>query len=106
MEDLHRLAPVYTVVKTEGQSFNKGTHTPSQPGPSLPSFATFREHATRSDGAGVDGPETVTSTDRLPCFSCSKLKPMVHEVAVAAAELDENVQSHFNKAVVRVGPTF
>ncbi|KAK0252497.1 hypothetical protein LTR91_004946 [Friedmanniomyces endolithicus] len=92
---------VYTVVKTEGQSFNKGTHTPSQPGPSLPSFATFREHATRSDGAGVNGPETVTSTDRLPCFSCSKLKPMVHEVAVAAAELDENVQSHFNKAVVR-----
>lgn len=105
MEDLPRLAPVYPVVKTEGQSFNKGTHTPSQPGPSLPSFATFREHTARSDDVGVDGPETATTTARLPCFSCSRLKPMVHDVAVAAAELDENVKSHFNKAVIRVGST-
>ncbi|KAK0890153.1 hypothetical protein LTR91_025860 [Friedmanniomyces endolithicus] len=99
--DLSRLAPVYPVVKTEGQSFNKGTHTASQPGLSLPSFATFRDHASRSDDASVDGPEIANTMSRLPCFSCSKLKPMVYDIAVAAAELDEHVQSHFNKAVVR-----
>ncbi len=105
MADLSRLAPVYPVVKTEGQSFNKGTHTASQPGLSLPSFATFRDHASRSDDASVDGPEIANTMSRLPCFSCSKLKPMVYDIAVAAAELDEHVQSHFNKAVVRVGST-
>jgi hypothetical protein len=33
---------------------------------------------------------------------CSNLKPMVRDVAVAVAELDEAVQTYCNKSVTRV----
>ena len=36
------------------------------------------------------------------CYTCTKLKPMVRDVAVAVAELDENVQLLCNKSVTRV----
>ncbi|KAK5700979.1 hypothetical protein LTR97_005498 [Elasticomyces elasticus] len=101
MEDLPRLSPAYAVVKTEGQSYHQGVHTPSQQAPSLPSFASFQEHATRPNDADVDGPEIAPMAARLSCYLCSKLNPMVREVAIAAAELDENVQTYCNKAVIR-----
>ena len=101
MKDLPGLSPVYNSVKAESQSYNH-LHTPLHQAPSLPSFASFQEQATRSDDAEVDGPEIAPMAARLSCFVCSKLRPMVHEVAIAAAELDENVQSHCNKVITRV----
>lgn len=102
MEDLPRLSPVYNSVKTNGHSYHQGHHTALQQPPSLPSFASFEEQATRSDDAEVDGPEIAPMAARLSCYVCAELRPMVHDVAVAAAELDENVQSHCNKAITRV----
>ncbi|KAK3114843.1 hypothetical protein LTR53_006423 [Teratosphaeriaceae sp. CCFEE 6253] len=101
MEDLPRISPVYIAVKPEAQLYRHGYQTPSQTVPSLPSFASFEEQASRPDEAEVDGPEIAPMAARLSCYLCSKLEPIVRDVAIAAAELDENVQSHCNKAVTR-----
>lgn len=41
-------------------------------------------------------------SSRLSCDSCTKLKPMVREVAIAVADLDDNVQTYCNKSATRV----
>jgi hypothetical protein len=103
MEDPQKFSPAYSVVKTEHPLYQKAPPTPASQAPSLPSFASFQQHTNRLDDAEVDGPEIAPMAARLTCFSCTKLKPMIREVAIAVAELDENVQSYCNKAVTRVG---
>lgn len=97
MPDLPRLSPAY-----ENQH-SRTLQTPTQPHNSLPSFASFSEHAaTRSDDPDVDGPEIAPMASRLSCYLCTKLQPMVRDVAIAVAELDEHVQAYCNKSVTRV----
>jgi hypothetical protein len=102
MEDAQKFSPAYTAVKNEHQHYQNFPPTPSSQAPSLPSFASFQQHTNRLDDAEVDGPEIAPMAARLTCYSCTQLKPMVREVAIAVAELDENVQSYCNKAVTRV----
>jgi hypothetical protein len=49
-----------------------------------------------------DEVEIAPMSARLSCYLCSNLKPMVRDVAVAVAELDEAVQTYCNKSVTRV----
>ncbi len=67
---------------------------------SLPSFATFQEHATRADEP--DEVEIAPMSARLPCSMCSKLKPMINEVATAIAELERIRQTSCGKPTTRV----
>ena len=96
--DLPRLSPMLQV--SDRKMVRQSS---SQVATSLPSFASFSEHAaTRSDEADADGPEIAPMASRLPCSLCTKLQPMVQEVAVAIAELDENIQLYSNRPVTKV----
>lgn len=103
MTDLPRISPAYNTSVNDAKRYNTGSQTPrsqSQHTTSLPSFATFQEHAGR-----IDDPEEVEiapMSARLSCSLCTKLKPLVRDVAIAVAEIDENVQSFCNKSVNRV----
>ncbi|KAK5162969.1 uncharacterized protein LTR77_011023 [Saxophila tyrrhenica] len=66
---------------------------------SLPSFASFHEHATRNDEP--DEVEIAPMSARLPCSMCTKLKPKIYEVAIAVAAFDETAQTHFSKPTAR-----
>ena len=77
---------------------NHGSHP--QQSTSLPSFASLSEHASRTDDP--DEVEIAPMSARLPCSSCNKLTPLIREVALAVAELDDNVQQYCNKSATRV----
>ena len=103
MIDLPSIAPAYTGQSSASQSYGtSGTSqsSRSQHTTSLPSFASFHEHATRTEDP--DEVEIAPMSSRLSCYLCTKLKPMVREVAIAVAELDENVQLYCNKSATRV----
>ena len=68
---------------------------------SLPSFASLQESANRIDEAG-EGPEIASMSERMSCGLCSKLRPMVEDIAIAVAELDETVQTSCSRSVTRV----
>ncbi|KAI7197687.1 hypothetical protein KC363_g9 [Hortaea werneckii] len=94
--DLHRTSPAHDD-SLQGRRAQTTTHQ------SLPSFATFSEHtANRKVDPDVDGPEIAPMASRLSCHSCNKLKPQLRELALAAAEVDENVQNVFNRPLIRV----
>ena len=84
---------------SESQLHNLGRansgHTPS-----LPSFASFEEHASRRDDA--DAADDAPTGALLTCYLCTKLKSMVEDVAVAVAELDESVHSAYQHSVSSV----
>lgn len=67
---------------------------------SLPSFASLSEQASRAEDP--DEVEVAPMSARLSCHSCNKLTPLVREIAIAVAELDEHVQQYCNKSVTRV----
>ncbi|KAI7084248.1 hypothetical protein KC356_g6911 [Hortaea werneckii] len=93
--DLHRTSPAHDD-SLQGRRAQTTTHQ------SLPSFATFSEHtANRKVDPDVDGPEIAPMASRLSCHSCNKLKPQLRELALAAAEVDENVQNVFNRPLIR-----
>ncbi|KAI6822435.1 hypothetical protein KC332_g8768 [Hortaea werneckii] len=94
-QDLHRTSSAHDD-SLHGRRAQTATHQ------SLPSFATFSEHtANRKDDPDVDGPEIAPMASRLSCHSCNKLKPQLRELALAAAEVDENVQNVFNRPLIR-----
>ncbi|KAI6875981.1 hypothetical protein KC338_g521 [Hortaea werneckii] len=94
-QDLHRTSSAHD----DSLHGRRGQSTTHQ---SLPSFATFSEHAAnRKDDPDVDGPEIAPMASRLSCHSCNKLKPQLRELALAAAEVDENVQNVFNRPLIR-----
>ena len=99
MLELPRI-PNYASSATQFQSHNVVDGSYTKPTTSLPSFASFQEHASRSDDA--DEVEIAPMSSRLSCYMCSKLKPMVRDVAIAVGELDENVQTVCQKPVTRV----
>ena len=85
---------------TASQSYGTTPTPRPQTTTSLPSFASFQEHAGRPEEP--DEVEIAPMSARLSCYLCTKLKPMVREVAIAVAELDENVQTYCNKSITRV----
>ena len=96
--DLPRISPMLNV--HEGTMARRPS---SQVATSLPSFASFSEHAAaRSDETDTDGPEIAPMVSRLPCHPCNQLQPMVQEVAVAIAELDQNIQSLSSRSAIKV----
>jgi hypothetical protein len=99
MLDLPRI-PSYVPSATQTQPHNAAEGSYTKPTTSLPSFASFQEHASRTDDP--DEVEIAPMSSRLSCYMCSKLKPMVRDVAIAVAELDENVQTYCNQSVTRV----
>jgi hypothetical protein len=101
--DLPKISPAYNGRSTETRP---GLQTPLQSTTSLPSFASLREQADRAEDPDLEGPEIAPMSARLPCYSCTKLKPMVTEVARAIIELDEAVQAHCSKLVSRVRCSF
>lgn len=66
----------------------------------LPSFASLSEHASRKDDP--DEVEIAPMSARLPCDTCNKLTPLLRDVAIAVAELNDYVQHYGNKPVTRV----
>ena len=97
MTDLPRISTPYPPVSAHALE-NQTSH-PQHP-TSLPSFASFSEQASRTDDP--DEVEIAPMSARLSCYSCNKLTPLIREVAIAVAELDENVQQYCNKSVTRV----
>lgn len=95
-----RIAPAYAARPLETQS-HESSHSAHAHPTSLPSFASFQESANRTDEPD-EGPEIAPMSSRLSCYQCNRLKPMVQDVAIAAAELDEAVQTHCNRSVTRV----
>ncbi|RMY20585.1 hypothetical protein D0866_12498, partial [Hortaea werneckii] len=94
-QDLHRTSSAHDD-SMHGRRAQATTHQ------SLPSFATFSEQtANRKDDPDVDGPEIAPMASRLSCHSCNKLKPQLRELALVAAEVDENVQNVFNRPSIR-----
>ncbi|KAI7582065.1 hypothetical protein KC316_g8080 [Hortaea werneckii] len=94
-QDLHRTSSAHDD-SLHGRRAQNTTHQ------SLPSFATFSEQtANRKDDPDVDGPEIAPMASRLSCHSCNKLKPQLRELALVAAEVDENVQNVFNRPLIR-----
>ena len=103
LSDLPTISSGYSAQVHESQSYNYNSHTPrpqSHQTTSLPSFASFQEHANRIDDA--EEVEIAPMSARLSCYLCTKLKPLVRDVAIAVAEIDENVQSYCNMSVTRV----
>lgn len=99
MTDLSRLAPARNSTPHEPPSYG-GPSAAGTPQPtSLPSFASFRESASRPD---EDEVEIAPMSSRLSCYQCTKLTSMLSEVAMRVAELDESIQSHCNRSVSRV----
>ena len=97
MTDLPKISTTYQAVSAHALE-SQGPH-PQHP-TSLPSFASFSEQASRTDDP--DEVEIAPMSARLSCYSCNKLTPLIREVAIAVAELDENVQQYCNKSVTRV----
>ena len=101
MIDLPRISPAYTGHTPEQYSYSGSSKSSrAQQTTSLPSFASFQEQASRADDP--DEVEIAPMSSRISCYLCSKLRPMVREVAIAVRELDENVQSFSNKSATRV----
>lgn len=94
MTDLPKIPTVYPPTSAHSQGPYK------QQTPTLPSFASLSGQAGRSDDP--DEVEIAPMSARLPCHTCNKLTPMVREVAMAIADLDENVQQYCNKSITRV----
>lgn len=70
--------------------------------PSLPPFSSFQEHADRADEMDDNSDPTAMPSRLSSCHTCNRLQSMVHEVAIAVAELDESVQLLCNKTNSRV----
>lgn len=68
---------------------------------SLPSFASFQEQTSRSEDPDVEGPEIAPMSSRLSCYQCTKLKPVVRDVAMAVMEFEETIQTYCKRAVTR-----
>ena len=103
MTDLPKISTAYlanSANASERHIFSGNQSSHSQQTTSLPSFATFEEHAGRTDDP--DEVEIAPMSSRLSCYLCPKLKPMVREVAIAVADLDESVRSYCNKSNTRV----
>lgn len=106
--DLSRLPSTTNAAHAQrSQSFSNDDHaaaqgTPSGGSTSLPSFASFQEHAARNeDGDLIIAP----MSQRLSCSMCTKLKPLVREIALAVSDVDESVQSLGTRSISRVsGP--
>ncbi|WPG98082.1 Hypothetical protein R9X50_00086800 [Acrodontium crateriforme] len=99
-QDLPKITPPFSAGVAEAQPLSGSVSSTSSKATLLPSFASFQEHANRSDEE-IDGPEIAPMARRLPCDSCHKLQPMVREVAGALSELDEFVQSICHKSSTR-----
>ena len=97
MTDLPNISRTYPASSARAPE-NQGSHP--QQATSLPSFASLSEHASRPDDP--DEVEIAPMSARLPCSSCNKLSPLIREVALAVAELDDNVQQYCNKSTTRV----
>ena len=103
MADLPKLSTNYgtnSYNSVEGHAYSGEQGLRQQHTTSLPSFASFQEHANRTDDP--DEVEIAPMSSRLSCYLCTKLKPLLREAAIAVAELDENVQSYCNKSATRV----
>jgi hypothetical protein len=101
--DLPRIATTHAVNGSAALSLTSSSNQSSQQSQStsLPSFASFEEHAsTRLDDS--DEVEIAPMSSRLSCNLCTKLNPRLRDVALAVAELDENIQSTYGKPVTRV----
>lgn len=103
MTDLPKISTTYSansVNVSESQTYSSAQSLRTQQTTSLPSFASFQEHASRTDDP--DEVEIAPMSSRLSCYLCTKLKPMVRDVATAVAELDENVQTYCHRSITRV----
>ena len=99
MIELPRISTAYSA-RLHGSRSSSGGQTGPSATTSLPSFASFQKHASRpshSDEAKIE-PLSV----RLSCTLCPKLEPVIAEVAVAVAELDEDLQVQYFDSVKRV----
>nr|POE86917.1 hypothetical protein CFP56_63949 [Quercus suber] len=70
------------------------------PRASLPPFASLQQHTGYLDEP--DGPEIAPMYQRIACLACTNLKPLVHDVAVATADLEGCVQAICNTDVTRM----
>jgi len=104
MTELPRIAPTYSGAPSERHMYAKNFSSPAPmtTTTSLPSFASFQEQAKCSEDPDVEGPEIAPMSSRLSCYQCTKLKPMVRDVAIAVTEFDEAIQTYCNRAVTRV----
>lgn len=93
MTDLPRIA-------SDKHSYLQTPLSRQQTGTSLPPFSSIQEHASRVDEP--DEVEIAPMSARLSCYQCTKLEPLIREVAVAVAELDELVQTSCRDTVTRV----
>ena len=91
--------PKYSSAFT-GSSDSRSYGTSQSQHTSLPSFASFQEHASRTEAA--DEGDATPMSSLLSCYLCTKLKPMVREVAIAIGDLDQHVQTFCNRTVTRV----
>ena len=97
---LHNVSPVPSLHTTESSAYSSVQSSRQQNPTSLPSFASFQEHAGRPDDLVEGGLAAMSS--QMPCHLCAKLKPMIRDVAIAVAGLDESVQSYGNASVTKV----
>lgn len=98
MTELPKLSTSYQPGSAHPRELNSSQ--PQQP-PSLPSFAALSEQASRGDDG--DEVEIAPMSARLSCNSCYKLSPLIRDIAITVAELDENIQQYCNKSNARVG---
>ena len=78
-----------------------GGMQPIRPEPqstSLPSIASLRQN--RNDD--LDDPVIAPMSERLTCNSCTQLRPIMHDVSLAVAELDQTVQAHCQRLTNKV----
>ena len=98
MPDIPKLSTTYTPGSTYPlQSQGARQH---QQQTSLPSFASLSEHANRT--GEPDEMEIAPMSARLSCHSCNQLTPLLRDVALAVAELDDYAQQMSNKVFTRV----
>nr|POE77587.1 hypothetical protein CFP56_09234 [Quercus suber] len=77
-----------------------GSRDSPVPQGALPPFASFSQHPGYPDEP--DGPEIAPMSQRIACSSCTNLKPLVRDVAVATADLEGCVQAICNTTVTRM----
>ena len=103
MTDLPKISTAFSadsVHALERRIHNGDYHPQLYQKTSLPSFASLQERANQTNDP--DDVEIAPMSSRMSCYLCNKLKPMLREVAITVAELDESVQSYCNTSVTRV----
>ncbi|KAF2765678.1 hypothetical protein EJ03DRAFT_330760 [Teratosphaeria nubilosa] len=101
-QDLPRIADAFALGTSDGQPHERRVHPPSLQrqlqGTSLPSFASFKEHTTSySDKSDIERAGVGAMSTSLPCYTCTKLSPLVTEMAGTMIGLDDIVQSLCHK---------